>query len=70
MPVANGYEVCTQLRRMSQFAETPIIILTGNDGVVDRVRAKMVKASDFLGKPIDAEKLLSTVHKFLNVQVS
>ncbi|WP_159788185.1 hypothetical protein [Sodalinema gerasimenkoae] len=21
MPVANGYEVCTQLRRMSQFAE-------------------------------------------------
>ncbi len=70
MPVANGYEVCTQLRRMSQFAETPIIILTGNDGVVDRVRAKMVKASDFLGKPIDAEKLLATVRKFLEVKVS
>ncbi|MCC5898679.1 MAG: response regulator [Phormidium sp. BM_Day4_Bin.17] len=70
MPVANGYEVCTQLRRMSQFAETPIIILTGNDGVVDRVRAKMVKASDFLGKPIDTEKLLATVRKFLQVQVS
>ncbi len=70
MPVANGYEVCTQLRRMSQFTETPIIILTGNDGVVDRVRAKMVKASDFLGKPIDAEKLLATVRKFLQVKVS
>ena len=70
MPVANGYEVCTQLRRMSQFAETPIVILTGNDGVVDRVRAKMVKASDFLGKPIDREKLLATVRKFVQVQVS
>ncbi|MDC0833935.1 response regulator [Geitlerinema sp. CS-897] len=67
MPVANGYEVCTQLRRMSQFQKTPIAILTGNDGVVDRVRAKMVKASDFLSKPINAEKVLETVKRLLAV---
>jgi chemotaxis family two-component system response regulator PixG len=67
MPVANGYEVCTQLRRISQFHDTPIVILTGNDGVVDRVRAKMVKASDFLSKPIDAEKVLTTIQKLLAV---
>ncbi|MGC9505010.1 response regulator, partial [Baaleninema sp.] len=67
MPVANGYEVCTQLRRMSQFQNTPIAILTGNDGVVDRVRAKMVKASDFLSKPINAEKVIETVKRLLEV---
>ncbi len=65
MPVANGYEVCTQLRRMSVFETTPIVILTGNDGVVDRVRAKMVKASDFLSKPVDKSKVLSTIERLL-----
>jgi len=67
MPVANGYEVCTQLRRMSQFQKTPIVILTGNDGVIDRVRAKMVKASEFLSKPIDADKVIDTVKRFVEV---
>jgi len=65
MPVANGYEVCTQLRRMSMFETTPIVILTGNDGVVDRVRAKMVKASDFLSKPVDKSKVLATIERLL-----
>jgi two-component system, chemotaxis family, response regulator PixG len=65
MPVANGYEVCTQLRRMSVFETTPIVILTGNDGVVDRVRAKMVKASDFLSKPVDKSKVLSAIERLL-----
>ncbi len=32
MPIASGYEICTQLRRISSFANTPVIILTGNDG--------------------------------------
>jgi len=65
MPVANGYEVCTQLRRMSVFETTPIVILTGNDGVVDRVRAKMVKATDFLSKPVDKSKVLATIERLL-----
>lgn len=65
MPVISGYEVCSQIRRVSAFKETPIIILTGNDGVIDRVRAKMVGATDFLPKPIDSEKLLTTVQRYL-----
>jgi two-component system, chemotaxis family, response regulator PixG len=65
MPVISGYEVCSQIRRVSAFKETPIIILTGNDGVIDRVRAKMVGATDFMAKPIDSEKLLTTVQRYL-----
>ncbi|HEY9647350.1 MAG TPA: response regulator, partial [Chroococcidiopsis sp.] len=29
MPVANGYEICSQIRRISTFKQTPIVILTG-----------------------------------------
>jgi two-component system, chemotaxis family, response regulator PixG len=63
MPVANGYEVCSQIRRVSLLAHTPVVILTGNDGLVDRVRAKMVGASDFLAKPVEAEKVLGMIQK-------
>jgi len=65
MPIASGYEICTQIRRVSALKETPVIILTGNDGIVDRVRAKMVGATDFLTKPIDAEKVLAIAAKYL-----
>lgn len=66
MPNTNGYEICSQLRKVSAFRLTPIIILTGNDGIIDRVRAKIVGASDFLSKPVDAETVLSVTSKHLN----
>ncbi len=65
MPIANGYEVCSQIRRISQFKNIPVIILTGNDGIVDRVRAKIVGSSEFLGKPIKPEQVLAVVRKYL-----
>ncbi|MGK7872477.1 MAG: response regulator [Xenococcaceae cyanobacterium] len=65
MPNTNGYEICAQLRKISVFRNTPIIILTGNDGIIDRVRAKMIGSSDFLSKPVDAEVVLSTIRKHL-----
>ena len=66
MPNTNGYEICTQLRKVSTFRTTPIIILTGNDGIIDRVRAKFVGASGFLSKPVDAETLLTVARQHLN----
>lgn len=64
MPILNGYEVCTQIRRVSKLQEIPIIMLTGNDGVFDRVKAKVCGASDFLSKPIEIDKILQTIDKF------
>lgn len=69
MPNTNGYEICSQLRKLYCFRDTPIVILTGNDGIVDRVRAKLVGASDFLSKPIDAGIVLNVIHKHLKQSV-
>jgi len=69
MPNANGYEICSQLRKLTFFKHTPIVILTGNDGLVDRVRAKMVGSSDFLSKPIDANLVIETIRKHLKISV-
>jgi two-component system, chemotaxis family, response regulator PixG len=66
MPNANGYEICSRLRKVAAFRDTPIVILTGNDGVIDRVRAKVVGATDFLTKPVEAELVLEIAQKYLN----
>ena len=63
MPIANGYEICAQLRRIPQFDRTPIIILTADRGITNRLRASTVKADEFLPKPIQANKVLSMINK-------
>lgn len=66
MPVSNGYEVCSQIRRIAAFRSIPIVILSGNDGMVDRVRAKLVGATDFVSKPFDDQQLLAITQKYLH----
>jgi two-component system, chemotaxis family, response regulator PixG len=66
MPVTNGYEVCEQIRKTPSLVNVPIIILTGNDGLIDRVRTKFVGANGFLGKPIEARSILKTIDKYLD----
>ncbi|MEB3356301.1 MAG: response regulator [Synechococcales bacterium] len=66
MPIANGYEICAQIRRISALKYIPVVILTGNDGIVDRVRAKLVGASDFMSKPIQPTKVLAMVQRYLS----
>ncbi len=65
MPIANGYEICTQIRRVSLLKDTPVAILTGRDGLVDRMRAKIVGCSDFIAKPVETEKVVAVIEKYL-----
>ncbi|BAU66164.1 response regulator receiver protein [Stanieria sp. NIES-3757] len=70
MPLINGYEVCSQLQRVSKLKDVPVVMLTGNNGIIDKVRAKMVGASSFLSKPIESEKILATVRDLLSENMS
>ncbi|HAC63777.1 MAG TPA: response regulator [Cyanothece sp. UBA12306] len=65
MPLMNGYELCTKIRQTSKLKDIPIVILTSNDAMIDRVQAKSSGASDFLNKPIKTEEILKVVQKFL-----
>lgn len=63
MPVGNGYELCAQIRRLPAFKRTPIIIVSNNNGIVDRVRAKVVDASGFINRPLEESRILSILTK-------
>lgn len=65
MPQINGYEICKQLRKISCFRHTPIIILTANDGLAKRLESNFVGATEFLTKPLDADAILSAIHHHL-----
>ncbi len=70
MPIMNGYEVCTQIRRVSKLKNIPVVILTGKDGIIDRMRAKMVGASAFINKPIDEEEVLCLAQDLITDRLS
>ncbi|OKH19162.1 response regulator [Hydrococcus rivularis NIES-593] len=69
MPKADGYEICTQLRKLPMFRRTPIVILTGNDGIIDRVKAKLVGASGFINKPVKSEIVIGILRKYFKTIV-
>lgn len=66
MPNANGYTVCQFLRKAPAFKNTPVIMLTSRDNLVDRSRAKLVGASDFIGKPPQGQQVLQIIVKYLD----
>jgi two-component system, chemotaxis family, response regulator PixG len=65
LPQGNSYEICAQLRKLSYFRNIPIIMLSDNTSLIDRMRAKMVGATDFLLKPVDDQQMLTLIKKYL-----
>jgi twitching motility two-component system response regulator PilG len=65
MPELNGYEICAMLRSSSTFSQTPIIMLTGIDGFIDRLKARMVQATNYLTKPFGENELLTLVESYV-----
>jgi len=70
LPNADGYSICKFLRETPVFKETPIIILTAKNTQIDRVRAQLVGATGFLGKPPQPQELLQMIQKYLGNKFS
>lgn len=70
MPKLDGYELCAMLRQARVFRPIPIIMLTGKDGFIDRVQARMVGSTDYLTKPFGKSELLMLLEKYLGTYTS
>lgn len=64
IPDANGYKLCAQIRKTSTFKNIPIVIVRDRERKTDLIRAKIAKATDFISKPIQPEKLLTIAQKY------
>ncbi|MEN9215914.1 MAG: response regulator [Gloeomargarita sp. HHBFW_bins_162] len=66
MPELNGYELCKLIRQHPELRHIPIVFLTGKDGLVDKMRAKLLGVREYLTKPVDAEQLRRCVQHVLS----
>lgn len=58
LPKKSGKEVCQELRKL---ADTPIIIITAKDSVLDKVELLDLGANDYICKPFAMEELLARI---------
>lgn len=63
MPVMDGYEATTRIRKLPNRirANVPIIALTANASLENRQRATEVGMDDFLVKPVNSARLLKSL---------
>ncbi len=65
MPDIIGYEVVRSLRREPEFAHTPILMLTAQSGLQDKLKAFEAGADDHLTKPFEPAELAARVSVLL-----
>ncbi len=70
MPEMDGYEFCKTIRRKPEGKQIPIVMLSGNDGIFDKVRGKVAGATDYLNKPFHSDVLLNALHKHMKASGS
>ncbi len=66
MPDLNGYDLCKLIRQHPELRQMPIVFLTGKDGLVDKMRAKLLGVKEYLTKPVDAAQLRRCVQQVLS----
>ena len=63
LPGPDGFEVCRQLRKGSQWA--PVLMLTAMDSVADRVAGLDAGADDYLSKPFSFSELFARLRALI-----
>ncbi|HEY3807028.1 MAG TPA: response regulator [Kofleriaceae bacterium] len=65
LPDGDGVELLRELRAMPQLAELPVLMLSSEADVVDRVRGLKMGANDYVGKPYDTALVIARVRELV-----
>jgi len=65
MPKMDGYEVCKVIKRNQTLKHVPVLMLSGKDGVFDKIKGRIAGAKDYISKPFDIAMLLHALDRHL-----
>ncbi len=65
MPGIDGYQVCKMIKARKSIRPTAVVMLTSKSSPFDKIRGTMAGCDAYLTKPVDEEKLLEVISKFL-----
>lgn len=68
LPGIDGYEVAAALQDQNRAGGLPIVMMSGDEGKIDKVRALKAGAVDFLKKPVDSEEIRVRIESLLNIK--
>ena len=66
MPRMDGYQLCKIIRGNQETKDIPVVMLTGKDGFIDKVRGRMAGSTGYITKPFEPDTLLQAVEKYSN----
>ena len=66
LPRMDGYNICQVIRKNLAYRDLPIIMLSGKDGIFDKMRGRLAGSSDYITKPFDSSDLVQTVKRYLS----
>ena len=69
MPRLGGYQLCKFVKKYDRTKHIPVIMLSGKDGVFDKMRGKMNGCNDYIVKPFEASELIAKVKHHAGVTV-
>lgn len=70
LPKLNGYEVARRLKSKPQFKNTVIVMLSGQDGVINCWKGRQVGVKASMTKPITREEIVSVTRSLLSLTPS
>lgn len=65
MPKKDGFEVCKAIRSSLETMFIPVVMLTGQDSVEEKLRGLSLGADDYITKPFHADELLGRIEAVL-----
>ena len=65
MPRLGGYRLCKFIKNHERTKSIPVVMLSGNDGVFDKMRGKLSGCDDFISKPFEAADLIAKIQQHL-----
>jgi twitching motility two-component system response regulator PilG len=65
LPRMDGYNICQVIRKNMAYKDMPIIMLSGKDGLFDKMRGKLAGSTEYITKPFDSAELVATVKRYL-----
>ena len=66
LPHMDGYNICHLVRNNPEYRDLPIIMLSGKDGIFDKMRGKLAGSTEYMTKPFDSTELVQTVRRYLD----
>ncbi|HEY7060063.1 MAG TPA: response regulator [Chloroflexota bacterium] len=65
LPNVNGYQLCQVIKRNERYRNTPVIMLSGKDGIFDKVRGRLAGANDYITKPFEPGAVMQVIQKYV-----